>query len=190
MFCMIQLSYILNHCCVLGFLVVVFNDDCVVSKWWIIIILVVHYTVWEWRVWQVKAYPRLKPNLLVIVNYRCNDREWRQFIPRHEAIMVVCLSLSYCFASTPLFFLCLWRFSFELDTQGIDMKVGGKSKKTKRTTPKSNDIYLKLLVKVSFNYLFSFFFFVVGDDKCDPSSLWDLTRENIFSTFFLRHFVS
>ena len=32
--------------------------------------------------------------------------------------------------------------------QGIDLKAGGKSKKTKRTAPKSDDIYLKLLVKV------------------------------------------
>ncbi|CAL5425975.1 unnamed protein product [Camellia sinensis] len=32
---------------------------------------------------------------------------------------------------------------------GIDMKVGGKTKKTKRTAPKSNDIYLKLLVKLN-----------------------------------------
>ncbi|XP_075077362.1 large ribosomal subunit protein eL18y-like [Nicotiana tabacum] len=31
---------------------------------------------------------------------------------------------------------------------GIDLKVGGKSKKTKRTTPKSDDVYLKLLVKL------------------------------------------
>ncbi|RZC21806.1 60S ribosomal protein L18-2, partial [Glycine soja] len=31
---------------------------------------------------------------------------------------------------------------------GIDLKAGGKSKKTKRTAPKSNDIYLKLLVKL------------------------------------------
>ena len=31
---------------------------------------------------------------------------------------------------------------------GIDLKAGGKSKKTKRTAPKSDDIYLKLLVKV------------------------------------------
>ncbi|KAF9669314.1 hypothetical protein SADUNF_Sadunf14G0094700 [Salix dunnii] len=30
---------------------------------------------------------------------------------------------------------------------GIDLKAGGKSKKTKRTAPKSDDIYLKLLVK-------------------------------------------
>uniref|UniRef100_A0A803L9Z6 Large ribosomal subunit protein uL15/eL18 domain-containing protein n=1 Tax=Chenopodium quinoa TaxID=63459 RepID=A0A803L9Z6_CHEQI len=30
---------------------------------------------------------------------------------------------------------------------GIDLKAGGKSKKTKRTAPKSNDVYLKLLVK-------------------------------------------
>ncbi|KAE8696980.1 putative 60S ribosomal protein L18-1 [Hibiscus syriacus] len=30
---------------------------------------------------------------------------------------------------------------------GIDLVAGGKSKKTKRTAPKSDDIYLKLLVK-------------------------------------------
>ncbi|KAL2521645.1 60S ribosomal protein L18-2 [Forsythia ovata] len=33
-------------------------------------------------------------------------------------------------------------------TMGIDLVAGGKSKKTKRTAPKSNDIYLKLLVKL------------------------------------------
>ncbi|RVW99015.1 60S ribosomal protein L18-2 [Vitis vinifera] len=31
---------------------------------------------------------------------------------------------------------------------GIDLVAGGKSKKTKRTAPKSDDIYLKLLVKL------------------------------------------
>ncbi|ERN02273.1 hypothetical protein AMTR_s00343p00015240, partial [Amborella trichopoda] len=31
---------------------------------------------------------------------------------------------------------------------GIDLVAGGKSKKTKRTAPKSGDIYLKLLVKL------------------------------------------
>ncbi|CAI9105405.1 OLC1v1004318C2 [Oldenlandia corymbosa var. corymbosa] len=31
---------------------------------------------------------------------------------------------------------------------GIDLKAGGKVKKTKRTAPKSEDIYLKLLVKL------------------------------------------
>ncbi|CAI9118858.1 OLC1v1020486C3 [Oldenlandia corymbosa var. corymbosa] len=31
---------------------------------------------------------------------------------------------------------------------GIDLKAGGKSKKTKRTAPKSEDVYLKLLVKL------------------------------------------
>ncbi|XP_027121063.1 large ribosomal subunit protein eL18y [Coffea arabica] len=31
---------------------------------------------------------------------------------------------------------------------GIDLKAGGKVKKTKRTAPKSHDIYLKLLVKL------------------------------------------
>ncbi|KAG7030142.1 60S ribosomal protein L18-3, partial [Cucurbita argyrosperma subsp. argyrosperma] len=32
--------------------------------------------------------------------------------------------------------------------RGIDLVAGGKSKKTKRTAPKSDDIYLKLLVKL------------------------------------------
>ncbi|KAL6537514.1 hypothetical protein OROMI_026048 [Orobanche minor] len=37
----------------------------------------------------------------------------------------------------------------ELQTYRVSILVfGGKSKKTKRTTPKSSDIYLKLLVKV------------------------------------------
>ncbi|CDP04821.1 unnamed protein product [Coffea canephora] len=31
---------------------------------------------------------------------------------------------------------------------GIDLKAGGKVKKTKRTAPKSDDIYLKLFVKL------------------------------------------
>ncbi|KAI7744566.1 hypothetical protein M8C21_012840, partial [Ambrosia artemisiifolia] len=30
---------------------------------------------------------------------------------------------------------------------GIDLVAGGKSKRTKRTAPRSDDIYLKLLVK-------------------------------------------
>jgi large subunit ribosomal protein L18e len=33
-------------------------------------------------------------------------------------------------------------------TMGIDLIAGGKSKQTKRTAPKSEDIYLKLLVKL------------------------------------------
>lgn len=32
--------------------------------------------------------------------------------------------------------------------QGIDLKAGGRNKKTKRTAPKSGNVYLKLLVKV------------------------------------------
>ncbi|KAK9048298.1 hypothetical protein SSX86_032739 [Deinandra increscens subsp. villosa] len=32
--------------------------------------------------------------------------------------------------------------------QGIDLVAGGKSKRTKRTAPRSDDIYLKLLVKL------------------------------------------
>ncbi|XP_070024337.1 uncharacterized protein LOC107759207 [Nicotiana tabacum] len=35
-----------------------------------------------------------------------------------------------------------------LSAMGIDLKAGGKSKKTKRTAPKSDDVYLKLLVKL------------------------------------------
>jgi large subunit ribosomal protein L18e len=31
---------------------------------------------------------------------------------------------------------------------GIDLKAGGRNKKTKRTAPKSNNVYLKLLVKL------------------------------------------
>ncbi|KAJ3669494.1 hypothetical protein LUZ60_011444 [Juncus effusus] len=34
------------------------------------------------------------------------------------------------------------------DGMGIDLKAGGRSKKTKRTKPKSDDVYLKLLVKL------------------------------------------
>ncbi|OVA13442.1 Ribosomal protein L18e [Macleaya cordata] len=36
----------------------------------------------------------------------------------------------------------------EAAAMGIDLVAGGKSKKTKRTAPKSDDIYLKLLVKL------------------------------------------
>ncbi|XP_010495537.1 PREDICTED: 60S ribosomal protein L18-3-like [Camelina sativa] len=34
------------------------------------------------------------------------------------------------------------------EAPGIDLIAGGKSKKTKRTAPKSDDVYLKLLVKL------------------------------------------
>ncbi|KAI4367841.1 hypothetical protein MLD38_016465 [Melastoma candidum] len=37
---------------------------------------------------------------------------------------------------------------FKERDMGIDLKAGGKSKKTKRTAPKSQDVYLKLLVKL------------------------------------------
>ncbi len=33
--------------------------------------------------------------------------------------------------------------------QGIDLKAGGRSKKVHRTAPKSQNVYLALLVKVS-----------------------------------------
>uniref|UniRef100_M4FEA2 Large ribosomal subunit protein uL15/eL18 domain-containing protein n=1 Tax=Brassica campestris TaxID=3711 RepID=M4FEA2_BRACM len=36
----------------------------------------------------------------------------------------------------------------EKATMGIDLIAGGKSKKTKRTAPKSEDVYLKLTVKL------------------------------------------
>lgn len=36
----------------------------------------------------------------------------------------------------------------QASTMGIDLKAGGKSKKTRRTAPKSDDVYLKLLVKL------------------------------------------
>ena len=32
--------------------------------------------------------------------------------------------------------------------QGIDLIAGGRNKKTSRTAPKSDNVYLKLLVKV------------------------------------------
>ena len=35
-----------------------------------------------------------------------------------------------------------------LHPQGIDLKAGGRNKKTARTAPKSDNVYLKLLVKV------------------------------------------
>ena len=46
--------------------------------------------------------------------------------------------------------------------QGIDLVAGGKSKKTKRTAPKSDDVYLKLTVKVrtlTVIFVSLFFFF-------------------------------
>ena len=44
--------------------------------------------------------------------------------------------------------------------QGIDLIAGGKSKKTKRTAPKSDDVYLKLTVKVrTLTVIFCPFFF-------------------------------
>lgn len=33
-------------------------------------------------------------------------------------------------------------------TQGVDLIAGGRNKKTHRTAPKSDNVYLKLLVKV------------------------------------------
>ncbi|KAL0692369.1 hypothetical protein Bca4012_059549 [Brassica carinata] len=45
-------------------------------------------------------------------------------------------------------FLRRRRHSTAPQAMGIDLIAGGKSKKTKRTAPKSDDVYLKLLVKV------------------------------------------
>ena len=47
-----------------------------------------------------------------------------------------------------MFIIEIKRFWFGYGEQGIDLVAGGKSKKSKRTAPKSDDIYLKLLVKV------------------------------------------
>lgn len=44
--------------------------------------------------------------------------------------------------------LILRFFPFGITVYGIDIVAGGKSKKTKWTAPKPDDIYLKLLVKV------------------------------------------
>ncbi|KFK32338.1 hypothetical protein AALP_AA6G228700 [Arabis alpina] len=38
--------------------------------------------------------------------------------------------------------------SKQIESSGIDLIAGGKSKKTKRTAPKSDDVYLKLTVKL------------------------------------------
>jgi hypothetical protein len=35
-----------------------------------------------------------------------------------------------------------------LSCQGIDLKAGGRNKKVARTSPKSENVYLRLLVKV------------------------------------------
>lgn len=35
--------------------------------------------------------------------------------------------------------------------QGIDLEAGGRNKKTARTAPKSDNVYLKLLVKVGWS---------------------------------------
>ena len=40
-----------------------------------------------------------------------------------------------------------WRLALAT-AQGIDLKAGGRSKKVHRTAPKSDNVYLKLLVKV------------------------------------------
>ncbi|KAL4341204.1 hypothetical protein GQ457_08G004920 [Hibiscus cannabinus] len=51
--------------------------------------------------------------------------------------------IAHVFAAPPPFLL-----HHQPSAMGIDLVAGGKSKKTKRTAPKSDDIYLKLLVKL------------------------------------------
>ena len=48
---------------------------------------------------------------------------------------------------------------------GIDLVAGGKSKKTKRTAPKSDDIYLKLIVKL-YRFLVDSFYERKGKQDC------------------------
>ncbi|KAG5416440.1 hypothetical protein IGI04_004007, partial [Brassica rapa subsp. trilocularis] len=61
----------------------------------------------------------------------------------------LCLSQSP-FSELPLLYLAS-NVDYEINSmclQGIDLVAGGKSKKTKRTAPKSDDVYLKLTVKL------------------------------------------
>lgn len=46
-----------------------------------------------------------------------------------------------------------WRLNWPncVCLQGIDLKAGGRNKKTARTAPKSDNVYLKLLVKVGWS---------------------------------------
>lgn len=69
------------------------------------------------------------------------------------------------FASHFLMYPCFDRLvskitsSFPLfPSQGIDLVAGGKSKKTFRTKPKSDDVYLKLIFKVKSSLLHCYFF--------------------------------
>ncbi|KAL0435905.1 UNVERIFIED_CONTAM: 60S ribosomal protein L18-2 [Sesamum radiatum] len=59
------------------------------------------------------------------------------------------LKIQHCSHSTSNFFVTSTRAGAGVTVaMGIDLVAGGKSKTTKRTAPKSNDIYLKLLVKL------------------------------------------
>ena len=50
---------------------------------------------------------------------------------------------------------CTWHAEPHLFcVQGIDLEAGGRNKKTWRTAPKSENVYLKLLVKVRTAALF------------------------------------
>ena len=48
---------------------------------------------------------------------------------------------------------------------GIDLIAGGKTKKTKRTAPKSDDIYLKLIMKL-YRFLVDSFYERKGKQDC------------------------
>ena len=57
--------------------------------------------------------------------------------------------------------------------QGIDLKAGGRKKNTQRTAPKSENVYLLLLVKVGFALCFQFLyrriFFILP--RCEIAAL-------------------
>ncbi|KAL2345430.1 hypothetical protein Fmac_006715 [Flemingia macrophylla] len=55
---------------------------------------------------------------------------------------------TFAATTSPIHLPTLHLTLFSVQFQGIDLKAGGKSKKTKRTAPKSDDIYLKLIVKL------------------------------------------
>ena len=57
-------------------------------------------------------------------------------------------ALSLSLLNTLLRLLTSWPCYYYL-FQGVDLIAGGRSKKVHRTAPKSDNVYLKLLVKVS-----------------------------------------
>lgn len=87
-----------------------------------------------------------------------NSEPWSMFVSRERNMIAgrenaaqqfrLSLSISVMLSLCSLLTIKLLFFFFWLSAQGIDLVAGGKSKKSKRTAPKSDDIYLKLLVKV------------------------------------------